>query len=770
MSSGWIGTNNVCIEKEIIMYRKEFFLDSVPSSLLFHISADAKYKLFVNGFFMNIGPQKGDSSIWFYDTLEVSASLVAGRNVILVHVMQIPDKSDAGNASFFRTGTPGLYLVSSDGSVAADATWMWKKAQIRLLRESEMFSPLQMSEEVSVSPDVCGVFSAMEGHHWRFAQEYTMEALAPHLQPQMLIPRTIPLMKMEPMRFGRIEKVRASNISLNEWNRFLRGTNPVTIPPHSREIIDISAEVERTGFLNLLMRGGEGSTIRILCSECYAYDPDEELEGFFMPKKGDRTDSENGKLFGFTDTYRVEGDGNSHAPHMYQPFWFRTFRYVELIVETSDIPLTLTDFTYTTFNYPLEAFTTVETSDETLKEVWEISERTLRLCMHETYEDCPFYEQLQYAMDSRSQILYTYALSADDRLARQCMDDFRRSVKPDGLINCSYPNYEHHIIPGFAIYYIGMVYDHMMYYGDVDLVRAHLPVISGILDFFRRNIDSSGLVGKIGGPLFQADYWSFIDWTPQWKETMGVPPATNSGPLTMESLLYIQGLQYAAALLEFVGAQDDAAPFRSHVKEMQHAVNSLCRDSSGMYLDGPGIFEYSQHAQVFAVLTGTVSQEEGRRLLVETFTDSSRYAPCSVAMMYYLFRALEACDLYEKTHELWNIWREMVRKNLSTCEEDSVLSRSDCHAWGALALYELPSAVLGIRPKAPGFSSLEIHPLPGVLQWAKGSVITPRGSVDLEWVSTDGKMNVKARIPHGIEVETDSGVHKVDITRYDSLS
>ena len=94
--------------------------------------------------------------------------------------------------------------------------------------------------------------------------------------------------------------------------------------------------------------------------------------------------------------------------------------------------------------YPLNVQTKADASDERFKKIWEISERTLRCCMHETYEDCPFYEQLQYAMDTRAQILYTYAISADDRLARKCMEDFRRSQRYDGLLNCAAPvSYTH---------------------------------------------------------------------------------------------------------------------------------------------------------------------------------------------------------------------------------------------------------------------------------------------------------------------------------------
>ena len=95
-------------------------------------------------------------------------------------------------------------------------------------------------------------------------------------------------------------------------------------------------------------------------------------------------------------------------------------------------------------------------------------------------------------MDSRSQILYTYMVAADDRLARKCMDDFRRSQRYDGLLNCSYPCYGPNVIPGFSIYYILMLYDHMMYFGDREFLRQHMGTVDGILEYFRRNLIREG--------------------------------------------------------------------------------------------------------------------------------------------------------------------------------------------------------------------------------------------------------------------------------------
>ena len=85
----------------------------------------------------------------------------------------------------------------------------------------------------------------------------------------------------------------------------------------------------------------------------------------------------------------------------------------------------------------------------------------------------------------------------------------------------------------------------------------------------------------------------------------------------------------------------------------------------------------------------------------------------------------------------------MVKNHMTTCAEDPVRSRSDCHAWGALALYELPVVVLGVRPKKPGFTEYEIRPHAGRLKWARGEAATREGMIGVSWEkNADGKITL----------------------------
>ncbi len=735
----------------LVRFRKVFSLDSVPQSFKINISADTRYKLYVNGRLAEFGPARSFPQTWYYDTVDLAPWLRAGENVVAMEVLRYPLAYRSGYFGLIRSATPGLFLESQDGSFFADESYQCMAVPgFAILRESPGFSPLMYLEEYRADGYDRGWKDLnYDDSGWTAARPYNVFEINTAAIPGDLSPREIPYMRKDPRRFqGLVPKYDGETMSA--WGMLLGGTGAVTIPANSKITVELNAGAENCGFLSLALARGAGARIEILCSEGYVQ-PELHPNGH-APLKKDRCDWVRGHLEGYTDIYHAAGFGTDSEPEIYEPFWFRTFRFVALTIETRQEPLTLHRFDYLETGYPLQVKTSVSASDPSFGGIWDISLRSLKLCMHETYYDCPFYEQLQYAMDSRSQILYTYMLSGDDRLARQCMESFRLSQRPDGMLNCTYPHWGPNIIPGFGIYYILMVYDHMMYFGDKDLIRHHLGAIDAVLNYFQDHLDKRGMVGKTGGHISER-YWSFIDWATAWGKTVGTPPAGLTGPITMESFLYIYGLQHAARLCDYMGRTGTAAEYRTRANAVQQALKQHCRDEAGFFLDSPGVREYSQHCQVFAMLTDTVDPAEGKRLLMPTFTETEKFAQCTVASMFYLFRALETVGEYRLTDGLWDTWRNMLRNNLTTCVENYVDERSDCHAWGALLLHELPGVILGVRPTEPGYGKVSIQPVPGYLDWAKGDVVTPKGMVHVEWTKQeDGTLKLEYTLPEGLEI------------------
>lgn len=745
----------------VVYFRRKVSVSNQIKSANIRISADSRYKLYVNGRLVEVGPSKGDQQVWFCDSLNLVSYLKEGENILAVKVLRYPEDKNRGAHSVIRTATPGLFLtgeiVLADGesiSVSADEKWQYYVDRgIRILAEEEQFSPLYSHERVTGDKILAGwMLESYDASEWECAKPYIRLDVPGSISPGNLNKRTIPYMYRKTRNFAGVINKKKSMHHEEHWNSFLQGQQELQIPEESEEIIEIDAGEEMTGYLHLLMAGGEKAKIEILQAESYIYD---ELCGpAQVPLKKDRMDFKNGHLEGYTDEYEAGGFGTDEVPEEYETFWFRTFRFLQLRITTKEESVKLKAFYYEETGYPLEVKTQVETSDASLKKIWEISERTLRRCMHETYEDCPYYEQLQYAMDSRTQILYTYAVSSDDRLARKCMDDFRRAQRYDGLLNCSYPNCNVNVIPGFSIYYIFMVYDHMMYFGDKNLVEDHLPTIERILGFFGQHLTEDGYVDKVGGILMNTPFWSFIDWAEAWNPTTGMPPAGLEGALTMESLLYIMGLRHAAALSEYVGRTDMAKQYLTRAEQVCCAVRTYCIGENGMIQDGPGIDEYSQHCQVFAVLAGVIDRNKGKENLLRTIKEKEKYAQCTVAMRFYLFRALEQTDLYEYTEQYWDAWRTMLANNCTTCVESESYARSECHAWGSLALYELPSVTLGVRPAAPGYQKIRIRPVAGYMSSASGIVSTPVGEVKVSWNKMEkNQMHLTYEAPEGIQIE-----------------
>ncbi|KAJ4192386.1 hypothetical protein NW767_010610 [Fusarium falciforme] len=552
--------------------------------------------------------------------------------------------------------------------------------------------------------------------------------------PWNLFPRSIPALTYIPKRFkGVVKVIKVSGVSpqkaLEEWNSLLIRGKPVTIPANSKVLLDIQAAEYTTGYLTFTFDNGAGAHVGHLSAESYELEPrDREI----TRKKGNRVDFQNGHLNGVWDEYVVAG----RQSEVYETFWFRAFRFLRVKVITKAESLIISDISYKETNYPLDVRAKFKAQSSPMKQqFWDISLRTLKNCMHETYEDCPYYEQSQFLFDTRTQILLTYIVSGDDRLARKALLDFHSSLRPHGLIAMRYPAHTNLSLPGFSLFFPMMVHDHIMYKGDVSLAKRFFPTIDTILGYYDRQLTEQGLIGPL-----DRRFWSFVDWVDDWE--WGVPPASKVGPVTYFSLVYAMALEYSAEVAKFIGRDGLGTEYLYRKAAVISAINAHCFDGT-WYYDGPidtfsesPVDWRSQHCQIYAVLSGAIEGNEARDLINRALDDKAVHE-VTLSQAFYLFRALEKTGLYEKRQDYWGSWEAMVAEGLDTWAETLVSPRSDCHAWSAVPLYELSTMILGVNPAHPGFAVADVKPLPALLKEVDSKIVTPSGMLHIRWAPAD---------------------------------
>lgn len=735
----------------VCFFRRSFIISELPDIPVYvQVSADTRYRFYVNGSFVCTGPRRGDDKQWFYERVDIKEYLKSGDNVVSAEVLRYPPVPYRGFRSAWRTQTPGFMMISeSDLVPSSDTDWKCRIAdEIEISCRDREY--IRLFQEETVRGDILlkrWNKPGFDDSDWKEPVTYPPFLLVPSVSPMYVKERTVPLMYETPKKFKGVHHIVQSAAGKEIYDRMLAGEGNAVIPAGSHEIIDILAEKLTTGYLELAVCKGKGAKVTILESEAYAKMT--EIDGRPSMIKDDRLDYNYGELYGPTDIYYPAGYGTEKEPEKYEPFSFREFRLIRLEIETKDEELVLCSFTYRETGYPLDVKTSIKTSDPSLENIWQICENTLRACMHETYEDCPGYEQLQYVMDTRSQILFTYCSSADDRLARQAIDDFSRSQRADGLIAACYPSFKSNVIPVFSVYYVLMIYDHMMYFGDRAFLRHYYPSVVKVCNFFLEHLDDKNMIGTIenmGG--LDKCYWGYIDSTDEW--VLGIPPNAEGKHITMLSLLTMTLLKASADIADYLGYHDAAAEYNGINDRIRTAIQESCISDTGLVQDTPGEDMFSQVSQIFAVLNDVLTGEEASSAMARSLDGTM--TPCSLPMVFYQLRALEKTGLYHLSNQILERWRTMLKLNLSTTlEHDSPnQQRSDCHAWASIPMYEMAAVMLGIKPAEPGYGSVSFNPVPGYLEWAEGNVITPRGMIHASWKLDNGELKKTIELPDGM--------------------
>lgn len=741
---------------ELVYFRKVFQLPEQGAyRLKLAVTADSRYRLYINGQRLWAGPCKGHAHVQYYEQLCLDEHLRPGANVLAVAVVHYAgtapfEMGEDGPLSIWRSQQGGLLLeaevINEAGRVVkrlhSDPSWKCRRHQGYRLQPFPIMRWMGGLERV-VNDTAYRAWTQPEYDDREWTDAETVSPVRDEygqLTPWQLERRPIPLLYEEERSFCNIihsgqgadhgaspdDRSEALEPCLDRPAVPIEG---IHIRAGEHIWLELDAGELTTGYMRLMLQGGTGSRITLLYAECYEEDTgDDEIR-----RKGVRNHFKGRVLRGGYDTFFPAGYGTAAHKEVYEPFWFRAFRYVGLEVQAGPEPLLVAGISYRETGYPMHLQASFHCSDERYNRLWELSVRTLRRCMHETYEDTPYYEQLQYTMDTRLMMKFTYLLSGDDRLARRSMDDYRASQLPDGMLQSRYPSVLPQVIPSFSLYWIGMIYDHYQFFGDIDLVRRYRPAMLSVLDWFGQRLTPQGLVQRT-----PRQYWHYFDWVEEWN--LGAPPCTESSPATLLSLMYAAALGTAAELFAAGGWTEIAEEMLERKAAVNEAVRSCCRSENALlFRDSPeanGESQFSQHTQVWAILADTVDKEEAGRLLEAVLNDRS-LARLSLPMSYYLFRALERTGQYGSSFILWERWFEQLELGLTTLPEiDSAATRSDCHAWSALPLSEFGTGILGVRS---GRGGIIVEPHLGSLDQAKGAVMTGSGLVSVSWKLHSGQ-------------------------------
>ena len=160
---------------------------------------------------------------------------------------------------------------------------------------------------------------------------------------------------------------------------------------------------------------------------------------------------------------------------------------------------------------------------------------------------------------------------------------------------------------------------------------------------------------------------------------------------------------------------------------------------------------FSQHTNIFAILTDAVPQEMHKNVMQKVLKDQS-LIQATTYFKFYLFQALKKAGMADLYLEQLDPWHKMLAKGLTTFEEGDYDERSDCHAWGASPMYDFLATVCGIRPSSPGFRSVVIEPAFGPLSRLHAKMPHPDGEIILK-LEKKGQHSVKGVIilPEGLE-------------------
>ena len=644
LESKWIWLNDRDDPDQYVRFYDAFRYDG--STVSMELSCDSNYELYINGELAAFGQYPDFPHDKVYDTLDITRFCVKGKNTVCILVWYY----GIGSMTYCK-GLPGLiYEISSAGKPLAfsDGSTLCRKAGDYVCgRKKIITTQLGLSYTYDARGHAGINFGADAAKDCRPAVEVAGRPKEMRVRPNKKIA--------------------------------LRDFSPAALIDEKRKIYDLGQET--VGYLSIRFRAPAGAVLNISYGEYVVFPGDGEAELLFATENGEG--GVRRKIHNRDFSVELIGNGDW--------FEFRNFmrrlgcRYLQV---SCDGPAEIDYIGLYPAEYPVKI---VEyKADNALRQrIYDTCVRTLRLCMFEHYEDCPWREQALYTLDSRNQMLCGYKAFGEYEFPRSVLKLIGSDRRDDGLLHICAPSRDDLVIPFFSLIYIIETEEYVRYSGDGSLAFELYDKLRGIANVFLDRMEN-GLT-----PNFYGDrrYWNFYEWNPTLCGRLS-EKEPKAFDIVLNSALSM-ALASLTALAGAVGNAQDAQRFTKLREKLNEKINDTFYDKTeGLYRTFSDRGDVCELGNAMAVLCGAADGWCARNIC-DRLVRAELPIPTTLSMKAFKYDALLSVDEGYRPYiqsEIDRIYGYMLNCGATSFWEtikgarDFDSAGSLCHGWSAIPI------------------------------------------------------------------------------------
>ena len=413
-------------------------------------------------------------------------------------------------------------------------------------------------------------------------------------------------------------------------------------------------------------------------------------------------------------------------------------RYVSITLRNFKTPVKFRSFRMVESTYPTVFLGNFRSSDIRLDRIYDISARTLKLCMEDTFTDCPLYEQTYWVGDGRNEAIFAMNSCGAYDIVRHCIRLTAESMRHLPLIGCQVPSAWSCQIPSFGYMWAMSIEDYYLETADLDFVNEMYPFVEELMKRSLKLCEN-----KFG--LLETYDWNFLDWSNM---------DTQHPYMLYNSFIFAGGLRCAARLAEIIGLSERKDFFNSKAKQLAEKLDEFWNERRQAYSeaidkDGNIVDTFSIHTSLLALLYDVATPGRAAAVRTNILGDRTDLLPAgSPFFTYYLHELFESLGAWEQSYskvkkdylkmldfDATTVWETFAEANYDHTHTNTAFfpTRSNCHAWSSIPLALFPRLLLGIRRTTPGCNEFTISPYTADLEHASGTRVTPHGPVEVDW-------------------------------------